>query len=443
MAKNGSQKFSNYEYAPGIATYGIDGVDGKSGKNGTSVFICQYSTSNLSDFGTAILQNLNMSLNSTEKLDRDYIEGDCFLFNDGNIWKIEDLNGLKSAAASSQLKTLDDLSKYMTQVGSIILSDSMDGFTQSNNNKLVLDTTNYKGFVVNKANLSTERLNNIDAPVIIASDDTDNDDKVEFINMKSIFSGVDESEMTIYYDSNNDAYHINSDKPIVIDGNLLVKYDDNVNDFDEYSRVLTSDNSITAFHNICENITYAINNIKYDTTGSKATSSITPISKSIFDNLKSISWNEVTIKSGIITHSMVEDASLYTPSKIVSGLTDISTDDTTDTTSSDNASTGESSKDTSTGTNTVTRTYTHEIYFTNMNSESDTISAILTNATIHIVLIKDNIAVKDIYYQCKSGSSLNDNLKISIDSDITDLSLYSWKISVIGNIEVKLKETED
>ena len=38
MSKIGSEKYSNSEYAPGIATYGIDGTDGKSGKNGTTVF---------------------------------------------------------------------------------------------------------------------------------------------------------------------------------------------------------------------------------------------------------------------------------------------------------------------------------------------------------------------------------------------------------------------
>jgi len=69
MAKNYiSQKYYNQEFAPGVATYGIDGKSGTSGKNGTSVFVCQYNiTTNdgLRDFGTAIRQNLVMQKNST------------------------------------------------------------------------------------------------------------------------------------------------------------------------------------------------------------------------------------------------------------------------------------------------------------------------------------------------------------------------------------------
>lgn len=37
-----SKKYANSDYAPGIATYGVDGKSGTSGKNGTSVFVCQY-----------------------------------------------------------------------------------------------------------------------------------------------------------------------------------------------------------------------------------------------------------------------------------------------------------------------------------------------------------------------------------------------------------------
>jgi hypothetical protein len=34
-----SQKTNNYQFAPGISLYGVDGKDGKSGLSGTSIFI--------------------------------------------------------------------------------------------------------------------------------------------------------------------------------------------------------------------------------------------------------------------------------------------------------------------------------------------------------------------------------------------------------------------
>ena len=38
-----SQRFHNDTYAPGIATYGIQGKDGEQGTPGTSLFFSEYS----------------------------------------------------------------------------------------------------------------------------------------------------------------------------------------------------------------------------------------------------------------------------------------------------------------------------------------------------------------------------------------------------------------
>ena len=97
-----SEKYHNYDYAPGIPTYGIDGKDGKSGMNGISLFVCQHDVTNdvgLREFGRAILQNLDMSLGGAVKINRDYIEGDSFLFTNCEIWKIKDIVELKKIAA--------------------------------------------------------------------------------------------------------------------------------------------------------------------------------------------------------------------------------------------------------------------------------------------------------------------------------------------------------
>jgi ATP-dependent DNA helicase RecQ len=37
-----SRKYSNRDFAPGLALYGIDGKDGVSGESGCSLFVCQY-----------------------------------------------------------------------------------------------------------------------------------------------------------------------------------------------------------------------------------------------------------------------------------------------------------------------------------------------------------------------------------------------------------------
>ena len=258
-----SEKYHNYDYAPGIPTYGIDGKDGKSGMNGISLFVCQHDITNdvgLKEFGKAILQNLDMSLGGAVKINRDYIEGDSFLFTNCEIWKIKDIVELKKIAAINQLTT-DNFSQYLERVGRINMTTTTDGII-TNGDRLLLDNTRYKGFVINNAGLSNNELPDIEAPFTIMSNDTDNDDNIQFIDLKSIFSNATDSELKIYYDTNTKAYHIYSDKPILFDCDLKVS-NTTSDEFDEYSAIITKENNITSFISFCNGDTDT-DGIRYD-----------------------------------------------------------------------------------------------------------------------------------------------------------------------------------
>ena len=258
-----SEKYHNYDYAPGIPTYGIDGKDGKSGMNGISLFVCQHDITNdvgLKEFGKAILQNLDMSLGGAVKINRDYIEGDSFLFTNCEIWKIKDIVELKKIAAINQLTT-DNFSQYLERVGRINMTTTTDGII-TNGDRLLLDNTRYKGFVINNAGLSNNELPDIEAPFTIMSNDTDNDDNIQFIDLKSIFSNATDSELKIYYDTNTKAYHIYSDRPILFDCDLKVS-NTTSDEFDEYSAIITKENNITSFIAFCNGDT-DMNGIRYD-----------------------------------------------------------------------------------------------------------------------------------------------------------------------------------
>ena len=258
-----SEKYHNYDYAPGIPTYGIDGKDGKSGMNGISLFVCQHDITNdvgLKEFGKAILQNLDMSLGGAVKINRDYIDGDSFLFTNCEIWKIKDIVELKKIAAINQLTT-DNFSQYLERVGRINMTTTTDGII-TNGDRLLLDNTRYKGFVINNAGLSNNDLPSLDAPFTIMSNDTDNDDNIQFIDLKSIFSNATDSELKIYYDTNTKAYHIYSDKPILFDCDLKVS-NTTSDEFDEYSAIITKENNITSFIAFCNGDTDT-DGIRYD-----------------------------------------------------------------------------------------------------------------------------------------------------------------------------------
>lgn len=258
-----SEKYHNYDYAPGIPTYGIDGKDGKSGMNGISLFVCQHDITNdvgLREFGRAILQNLDMSLGGAVKINRDYIEGDSFLFTNCEIWKIKDIVELKKIAAINQLTT-DNFSQYLERVGRINMTTTTDGII-TNGDRLLLDNTRYKGFVINNAGLSNNDLPSLEAPFTIMSNDTDNDDNIQFIDLKSIFSNATDSELKIYYDTNTKAYHIYSDRPILFDCDLKVS-NTTSDEFDEYSAIITKENNITSFIAFCNGDTDT-DGIRYD-----------------------------------------------------------------------------------------------------------------------------------------------------------------------------------
>ena len=141
------------------------------------------------------------------------------------------------------------------------MTTTTDGIITSGD-RLLLDNTRYKGFVINNAGLSNSKLPSLEAPFTIMSNDTDNDDNIQFIDLKSIFSNATDSELKIYYDTNTKAYHIYSDKPILFDCDLKVS-NTTSDEFDEYSAIITKENNITSFIAFCNGDTDT-DGIRYD-----------------------------------------------------------------------------------------------------------------------------------------------------------------------------------
>ena len=157
--------------------------------------------------------------------------------------------------------TTDNFSQYLERVGRINMTTTTDGII-TNGDRLLLDNTRYKGFVINNAGLSNSKLPSLEAPFTIMSNDTDNDDNIQFIDLKSIFSNATDSELKIYYDTNTKAYHIYSDKPILFDCDLKVS-NTTSDEFDEYSAIITKENNITSFIAFCNGDTDT-DGIRYD-----------------------------------------------------------------------------------------------------------------------------------------------------------------------------------
>lgn len=250
-----TKKINNYEYAPGIGTYGINGKDGKTGESGTTVFISVYDVNEKSgaeSFATAVRYSYDMSSNEHRNINRAYKNGDCFVMQStADIYKITDVDQIIRLYVYSQT-TVESLSKCIEHVGSIKATNDNSGFNESDG-KLVLDTNRFNGFVINT---SDTEITNINAPFTIASTTSDNNNNIYFVSLNGINQQTN-TFLNIYYDTDNNCYYLESDTPVLIDADLKVKYNESV-DFDGYSRVMTSTDtnnvSLSTFYSFCKNM---------------------------------------------------------------------------------------------------------------------------------------------------------------------------------------------
>lgn len=77
----------------------------------------------------------------------------------------------------------------------------------------------------------------------------DNSGDIHFLDMRAITQQAEDARLKIFYDTNLGAYHIQSDKPLLIDADLKVGRS-STTDFDEYSSVMIDDNPVTTFKKI-------------------------------------------------------------------------------------------------------------------------------------------------------------------------------------------------
>ena len=255
-----SQKFNNYNYAPGIATYGIDGKTGITGNDGNNIYftdcdlINDYDNKNLNALVELLRGNYLPVKGSTTIITRPYKNDDLFFDQKGIIYKLKDIDSLLGSGAK------DVYGRYFSIAGKISIAD-YDGYFNKENNRLILNSSDFSGFdVITSPNLST----NIDsnAVVNIISNNIDENDNIELVKMQSIDNvDVEDGNLDVYYKTTDNAYYLDSNMPIVINSN--VKINDNANniDYDNYSSVLTSIDPVTYFKHICDNLRY---NILYD-----------------------------------------------------------------------------------------------------------------------------------------------------------------------------------
>ena len=98
----------------------------------------------------------------------------------------------------------------------------------------------------------------INAPLTIISSKETGNGRIYFMGLKSIYAGSSDAQLDIYFDTRNNAYVIDSDKDILINADVRVNGSGDSNEYDDYSHVLTSDNSITAWGGVCSQVKWSM-----------------------------------------------------------------------------------------------------------------------------------------------------------------------------------------
>lgn len=233
-----SQRFHNDTYAPGIATYGIQGKDGEQGTPGTSLFFSEYSLSGEPDnsseyreFTSKITSRMLPVKHKEIQLKRKYVNGDQFVDPSGQVYLLKDINQL--------IIDINNGIPIKQLVGSIL--EYIGKFNSTNNSDIFSDTNNSGTLRAHKFIISDDSKTATGSGLLTVSHinkDTDND--INFINLESLYSGQHDMNLDIKFSKKYNGFMISSKYPVYLNANVYTKFNNTNNTNNDYSPVYTT-----------------------------------------------------------------------------------------------------------------------------------------------------------------------------------------------------------
>lgn len=240
----------NNQYAPGIATYGIDGKTGNKGDSGTSIYFSAYSLSD-DDENTAALVKITQGktlsqLDSDVSIgDRSYGAGDLFVDSEGKIYRLYvNTSGGYSLELMTSIPGIMDSSYFSHEGKRTYLDTSADGLDiiKSSDASSYTEDTDYAIRIVNSQSGSTTgdySLMTLHARTAIGS----------------------EKYLNFVYDGNATAFRIDSNAKVFIDTSVLtVNGSDNSDSvYSNYRKIVPYSDPVGLLHRIYSSATYSVN----------------------------------------------------------------------------------------------------------------------------------------------------------------------------------------
>lgn len=231
-----SQRFHNDTYAPGIATYGIQGKDGEQGTPGTSLFFSEYSLPDeYLDFVRKITSRMLPVKNEQIQLKRKFVNGDQFVDPAGKVYLLMDINQLiRDINNGTDQPWTNEKLKY---IGKFNSTNNSDIFSDTNNS----GTLRAHKFIIsddNETDNSETVQRNSLLTVSHTNKDTDND--INFINLESLYSGQHDMNLDIKFSKKYNGFMISSKYPVYLNANVYTKFNNTNNTNNDYSPVYTT-----------------------------------------------------------------------------------------------------------------------------------------------------------------------------------------------------------
>ena len=233
-----SQRFHNDTYAPGIATYGIQGKDGEQGTPGTSLFFSEYSLSGEPDnsskyreFASKITSRMLPVKHKEIQLKRKYVNGDQFVDPSGQVYLLKDINQL--------IIDINNGIPIKQLVGSIL--EYIGKFNSIKNSDIFNDNSNSGILRAHKFIISDDSKTATGSGLLTVSHTTkDTDNDINFINLESLYSGQHDMNLDIKFSKKYNGFMISSKYPIYLNANVYTKFNNTNNTNNDYSPVYTT-----------------------------------------------------------------------------------------------------------------------------------------------------------------------------------------------------------
>ena len=230
-----SQRFHNDTYAPGIATYGIQGKDGEQGTPGTSLFFSEYSLSGEPDnsseyreFASKITSRMLPVKYKEIQLKRKYVNGDQFVDPSGQVYLLKDINQL-----------IIDINNGTNLEQGIL--EYIGKFNSIKNSDIFNDNSNSGILRAHKFIISDDSKTAIGSGLLTVSHTTkDTDNDINFINLESLYSGQHDMNLDIKFSKKYNGFMISSKYTIYLNANVYTKFNNTNNTNNDYSPVYTT-----------------------------------------------------------------------------------------------------------------------------------------------------------------------------------------------------------